>query len=157
MCEVHCPGVYKESAWEETLGSLLAQVQQQTSHCYLASLLLRHRSLLSPAVLCDGCRTAEKTASAPQVTARYRSLLLGSAVGSVREHGLSSTTGPFWRFSCAKCSFASLPLRSFSTPGYGASLHRCMELGNRRRNRKADYRTNVHLSEYKDLLLPCGY
>lgn len=70
MREVHCPGVYKESVWEETLGSLLAQVKQQTFHCYLASLLLRHRSLLSSAVLCDGCRTAEKT-----VHQHHRSLL----------------------------------------------------------------------------------
>lgn len=44
--------------------------------------------------------------------------------------------------------YLSLPLRSFPTPGFGAPFHLCTGLG----NRKAEYWTNVHLSEYKT---PC--
>lgn len=44
--------------------------------------------------------------------------------------------------------YLSLPLRYFPTPGFGAPFHLCTGFG----NRKAEYWTNGHLSEYKT---PC--
>lgn len=126
-------------------------LHRQSNKFFTAILLHRTSAtsrLLFPAALYDGLRLAKKA-----MHQCYTSLLsighpfLGSAAGPVRKHRLLKATGPFWRFGCAKGIFAPLPLRSFSTPGCGGPFHWCTGLG----NRKAQYWTNVHLSEYKNL------
>lgn len=134
----------------EKLGVPSCTGKAKTFHYYLASLLL------TPAAPYENLRLAEKTGH------QHHTSLLSSchpclAVEPAGKHRLLKATGPFWRCSCTTGIFASLPLRSFPTPGCGVPFHLCTGLGNRRRNRKAEYWTNVHLSEYKTPLLPTVY
>lgn len=118
----------------------------------------KNLSLLScfPAALYESLGLAGKNGHQHH-TSLLRSCHPCLAAESTRKWRQLKAIGPFWRFSCTMGILASLPLRAFPTTGCGAPFHWCTGLGNRRRNRKAEYWTNVHLIEYKTSLFPTVY
>lgn len=140
---MHCPGVYKDLVWEEKLG-LHFHRQSKNFHCYLASLLLCMRA--------SGLLGKLGISTTPHCSAAATPALLQNLLENRdcrKPQGLSGDLAALWLHLLYLC----LPQRSFPTPGFGAPFHLCTRLG----NRKAEYWTNVHLSEYKIPLLPTVY
>lgn len=113
-------------------------------HCYLASLLL-----------CESLGLADKTGYQHHTSlfSSCRTLALLQNLLENRDcwkpQGFSGDPAALW-------AFLLLCLKGLFLP-QAVVLHFTYGLGNTRRNRKAEYWTNVHLSEYKTPLLPTVY